>query len=58
METDDSHSDLNLYDRSTTEEFALDSYENLLFGLSRFREVVGKWPEEVVVIGFEMKRAR
>lgn len=44
--------------RATTEDFALDSYENLLFSLARFKEVTGRWPEKVTVVGFEMKRAR
>lgn len=44
--------------RVTTEDFALDSYENLLFSLARFKEVTGRWPERVTVVGFEMKRAR
>jgi hypothetical protein len=29
------------------EEFARDSYENLLFSLCRFREIVGKYPENL-----------
>lgn len=44
--------------RATTEEFALDSYTNLLFSYARFKEVTGRWPEKVTVVGFEMKRAR
>ena len=30
--------------RATTEEFARDSYENLLFGICRFFEAVGQYP--------------
>ncbi|KAJ9115212.1 hypothetical protein QFC20_001079 [Naganishia adeliensis] len=44
--------------RATTEEFALDSFENVLFSLARFKEMTGRWPERMTVIGFEMKRAR
>lgn len=40
------------------EEFARDSYENLLFSLCRFREVVGRYPEKVTVIGFGFKKKR
>ena len=44
--------------RSTTEEYSRDSFENLLFSLCRFREVVGHYPSRVTVIGFEFKRKR
>jgi len=40
------------------EEFARDSYENLLFSLCRFREIVGKYPEKVTVVGFGFKKKR
>jgi len=40
------------------EEYARDSYENLLFSLCRFREVVGRYPEKVTVIGFGFKKKR
>jgi hypothetical protein len=40
------------------EEYALDSYENLLFSIARFREVTGRWPEKITVIGYGMKQAR
>ncbi len=46
------------FQRATTEDFALDSFENVLFSLARFREVTGRWPAKVTVVGFEMKRAR
>ncbi len=44
--------------RVTTEEFARDSYENLLFSIARFFEVTGTFPEKVTVVGFEFKRHR
>lgn len=44
--------------RSTTEEYAMDSYENLLFALARFKEVVGAYPAQVTVVGYGMKRRR
>jgi len=47
---------LNL--RAATEEYALDSYENLLFALARFREVTGRWAERVTVVSYGMKRQR
>jgi hypothetical protein len=40
------------------EEYARDSYENLLFSLCRFREVTGKYPSKVTVIGFDFKGQR
>lgn len=50
--------DLPLSSRATTEEFALDSYENLLFSMARFREVTGHWPAHVTVVGYGMKQHR
>lgn len=44
--------------RAVTEEFALDSYENLLFSIARFKEVTGRWPEKITVVGYGMKRQR
>ena len=44
--------------RVTTEEFALDSFENVLFSLARFKEMTGHWPEKMTVVGYEMKRKR
>lgn len=44
--------------RSTTEEFARDSFENLLFGICRFFECVGSYPKKVTVVTWGFKRAR
>lgn len=44
--------------RATTETYALDSFQNLLFSLARFREVTSQYPSRVTVIGYEMKRRR
>lgn len=44
--------------RMTTESFALDSFENLLFSLARFREFTGRYPERITVVGYEMKKER
>jgi len=43
---------------ATTEEFSLDSFENLLFGVCRFREVAGRYPENIVVVGWKFKGLR
>jgi len=44
--------------RATTEDHALDSYQNLLFSIARFHEVTGRWPRRITVVGYEMKRRR
>jgi hypothetical protein len=45
-------------DRATTEEFARDSFENLLFGIARFRECTGHFPQSIEVVGWKFKRER
>jgi urease alpha subunit len=44
--------------RATTEDFALDSFQNLLFSIARFKERTGRYPRRVTVVGFGVKRAR
>jgi len=44
--------------RTEKEEFARDSYENLLFSWCLFRQTVGRGPEKVTVCGFLLKKAR
>ncbi|KAK7207189.1 hypothetical protein BZA70DRAFT_230508, partial [Myxozyma melibiosi] len=44
--------------RVTTEEFARDSYENLLFSLCRFHEFTGLYPSSVTVISYDFKKER
>ncbi|KAG8863568.1 hypothetical protein FRB96_008308 [Tulasnella sp. 330] len=44
--------------RVTTENYALDSFQNLLFSIARFREVTGTYPDKITVVGFGMKRRR
>ncbi|KAG0704738.1 hypothetical protein DFH29DRAFT_910719 [Suillus ampliporus] len=46
------------FPRATTETYALDSYQNFLFSLARFHEVTGRYPLQVTIIGYEMKRRR
>jgi hypothetical protein len=38
-------------DRVQTEEFARDSFENLLFSICRFRQVSQKYPERITIVG-------
>jgi len=40
------------------EEYARDSFENVLFSLCRFNELAGFYPDHVTVVGFEFKRQR
>jgi len=40
------------------EEYARDSFENLLFSLCRFYEITGNYPTAVTVIGFDFKSHR
>ena len=44
--------------RATTEEFARDSFENLLFGIARFRESTGHYPMSIEVVGWQFKAER
>jgi hypothetical protein len=44
--------------RATTEEFSLDSFQNLLYGVCRFREVTGGYPESFVALGWRFKGPR
>lgn len=45
-------------DRAITEEFARDSFENLLLGICRFREFTGHYPDQVTLVSWEFKRER
>eukprot|EP01038_Epipyxis_sp_PR26KG_P005874 gene5874-8101_t len=40
------------------EEYARDSFENLMFSVCRFREITGKYPQKITVIGFDFKSSR
>jgi hypothetical protein len=44
--------------RAYLEDFARDSFENLLFGICRFQEAVGCRPQHVSVVSWEFKRER
>lgn len=47
-----------LFDRATTEEFARDSLENLVYSMCRFRQMTGALPVKVSVVGFPFKARR
>jgi hypothetical protein len=44
--------------RALTEEFSRDSFENLLFGICRFRECTGRWPAHVTLVSWAFKECR
>jgi len=44
--------------RTATEEYATDSFENLLFSICRFREVTGVYPTKISVVSFTFKQQR
>lgn len=45
-------------ERAVLEELALDSFLNVLYGLHRFRQVAGSWPERVTACGWGFKGRR
>lgn len=53
---EDSRSDL--WNRVILEEFARDSFENVLFLICKFYETKKIYPEQVTIVGFEFKRDR
>jgi hypothetical protein len=50
--------DTELRDRSTSEEFACDSLDNLRFSICRFREFTGAYRERITCVGWRFKEAR
>ncbi|KAI5966287.1 uncharacterized protein KGF55_000596 [Candida pseudojiufengensis] len=46
------------YLKCTTENYATDSFENVIYSFCRFYEVHGVYPEMVTIVGFEFKRDR
>jgi len=44
--------------RSTTEEFARDSYENLIFSICRYHEFTSKYPKYITLISYPYKHYR
>jgi hypothetical protein len=44
--------------RAHVEDFARDSFENLLFGICRFRELANREPVHVTMVSWEFKRER
>lgn len=52
------YSPTGLFPRATTEDYALDSYQNLIFSIARFHEVTGRYPTWITVVGYAMKKRR
>ncbi|CBJ30413.1 conserved unknown protein [Ectocarpus siliculosus] len=44
--------------RASTEDFARDSFENVLFSICRFKEITGDYPTKITVVGFDFKEDR
>jgi len=44
--------------RTTAEEFATDSFQNLMFSICRFKEVTGNYPTKITAVSFSFKRRR
>ncbi|KAL7526705.1 hypothetical protein ACHAWF_001883, partial [Thalassiosira exigua] len=44
--------------RTITEEYATDSFENLLFSICRFHEITGNYPTKISLVSFTFKRKR
>ena len=49
---------VNISERVNTEGFARDSYENVKFGIQRFKQLTGKYPEKLIICGWEFKEER
>jgi len=47
-----------VYDRVVTEDYARDSYENVVFSVCRFQEITNRLPKKVTIVGFPFKEPR
>lgn len=48
----------DMFTRVTIEDAALDSFQNVLFSIARFRELTGVYPKRITVVGHDFKRRR
>lgn len=48
----------SVQNRSHAEDYARDSYENLLFSICRFRQLSGNYPRHITVVSFGYKKPR
>jgi hypothetical protein len=44
--------------RTITEEYATDSFENLMFSICRFHDITGSYPQKITLISFSFKQQR
>ncbi|CAM9249447.1 unnamed protein product [Scytosiphon promiscuus] len=44
--------------RASTEDFARDSFENVMFSICRFKEITGDYPAKITVVGYDFKQYR
>lgn len=58
MNINNTYYNKQLKHRILTEEYARDSYENLLYGIARYYEITTQYPHHITVIGFQFKRDR
>lgn len=49
---------LSVRSRTVTEDYARDSFENVLFSIARFYEVTQRFPKKITVVSFTYKRNR
>jgi hypothetical protein len=47
-----------VFTQVTIEDAALDSFQNVLFSIARFRELTGVYPSRITVVGHDFKRRR
>lgn len=48
----------DMLSRMALEEYARDSYENLLFSICRFKEMIDRYPTKITIVGFDFKKDR
>ncbi|KAI9510926.1 hypothetical protein F5148DRAFT_1010229 [Russula earlei] len=49
---------IDVFSRVTTEDASLDSFQNLLFSIARFREITGAYPTRITVVSHRFKHYR
>jgi hypothetical protein len=54
----DEHESADFESRTALEDYSRDSFENLLFSLCRFQQVVGEYPQHVTLISWAFKQER
>jgi hypothetical protein len=48
----------SMIERCYTEQYARDSFENVLFSIARFKQITGEYPKRITISGFEFKKYR